>query len=186
MAKLRKIRCMNYTVKVPPRIYNLVKSFYSDPPFEAKCGEAESEWRTKYAGIRQECPLYPYSCTLVIVARFADMKVELGTNRYCKTRFLKSDMRMTLGFLGSILNASSDCYKAIERRSMYCGLMLNYNKCINLIANQHITSVICFGWSRCREVNPSPKPATYLGTLPSCTSDDTAEVAIRLGDCIRM
>ena len=31
-------------LEVPPRIYNLIKSFYSNPQFKVKCGEVESDW----------------------------------------------------------------------------------------------------------------------------------------------
>ena len=177
-------------LKVPPRIYNLIKSFYSNPQLKVKCGEVESDWHTRYTGIRQGCPLFPYIFTLVMGALFADIKTELCTRRQMEpidgiyfSEILYADDTLIFGANTQCINR---LLHAIERHSEYFGLKLNYDKCVNLTANQRVTSARFApeGPASGRLV-PRQKSATYLGTLLSDTFDNKAEVANRLGDCIR-
>ena len=176
-------------LKVTPRIYNLVKSFYSNPQFKVKCGEVESDWQTQYTGIRQGCPLSPYLFTLVMGALFADIKTELCTRRQMEpidgiyfSEILYADDTLIFGANTQCINR---LLHAIERHSEYFGLKLNYDKCVNLTANQRVTSVrFAPEGPAAGRLVPRQKSATYLGTLLTDTFDNKAEVANRLGDCI--
>ena len=143
--------------------------------------DTESDWHTQYAGIRQGCPLSPYIFTLVMGALFADLKSELCTRRQMEpidgiyfSEILYADDTLIFGANTQCINR---LLHAIERHSDYFGLKLNYDKCVNLTANQRVSSVA-------GRVVPRQKSATYLGTLLSDTFDNKAEVANRLGDCI--
>ena len=68
-------------LKVPPRICNLVRSFYTKPQFRVNCGEVESEWHTQHAGICEECPVATHLFTLVMGANVADIQARLCTRR---------------------------------------------------------------------------------------------------------
>ena len=89
----------NETVKSPPRIYNLIQSFYANPQFQVKCGEVESECHTEYAGIREGRPVSPYLFTLVIgetLCRHKRSDAQEGKwNSLMEHMYLRSDTRTT-------------------------------------------------------------------------------------------
>lgn len=103
-------------------------------------GEDESSWRRQATGIRQGCPLSPYLFCLVMGALFADVQRELNTPRQKQpmdgiffSQILYADDTLIFG-------ANTQCVNkllhAIEKHSRYFGVSLNYDKCINLTANQ--------------------------------------------------
>jgi hypothetical protein len=76
-------------------------------------------------------------------------------------------------------------FHVIERHSHYFGLNLNYDKCINIAANQRVSSV------RFSPTGPGQgklvsrkKSAIHLGTLLTDSFNNKEEILNRLGDCI--
>ena len=75
-------------------------------------------------------------------------------------------------------------FHAIEGHSKYYGRKLNYDKCINISANQSISSV------RFPPTGPAAgqllkkRAAVYLGSLLTDSRDNKAEIINRLEDCI--
>ena len=178
-----------HRLKVPSRIINLIASFYKDPQFKVSMGEEESSWRRQASGIRQGCPLSPYLFCLVMGALFADVQRELNTPRQKQpmdgiffSQILYADDTLIFG-------ANTQCVNkllhAIEKHSKYFGVSLNYDKCINLTANQIQTSVryASDGPGEGKLV-PRKKSAMYLGTMLMDSFDNRGEVSNRLGDCI--
>lgn len=88
-----------------------------------------------------------------------------------------------------IFGANTQCINtflhAIERHSKYFGVNLNYDKCVNLTANQRQSSVR-FAQEGPAEgaFVPRRKSAVYLGTLLTDSFDNRAEILNRIGDCI--
>ena len=94
---------------------------------------------------------------------FADDTLIFGTNTHC-------------------INV---LFHVIERHSHYFGLNLNYDKCINIAANQRVSSV------RFSPTGPGQgklvsrkKSAIHLGTLLTDSFNNKEEILNRLGDCI--
>ena len=130
--------------KVPSRIINLIASFYKDPQFKVSMGEDESNWRRQATGIRQGYPLSPCLFCLVMGALFADVQRELNRPRQKQpmdgiffSQILYADDTLIFGANTQYVNK---LLHAIEKHSRYFGVNLNYNKCVNLIANQIQTS----------------------------------------------
>ena len=133
-----------YRLKVPQKLCNLIKSFYNDPQFKVCMGDLESTWRSQSSGIRQGCPLSPY-LLLVMRALFADVMEELCTPRQLEpldgvyfSKILYADDTLIFGANTQCINTF---LHAIERHSKYFGVNLNYDKCVNLTANQRQSSV---------------------------------------------
>ena len=131
--------------KVPSRIINLIASFYKDPQFKVSMGEDESNWRRQATGIRQGYPLSPCSFCLVMGALFADVQRELNRPRQKQpmdgivfSQILYADDTLIFGANTQYVNKF---LHAIEKHSRYFSVNLNYNKCVNLTANQIQTSV---------------------------------------------
>ena len=176
-------------LQVPDKIYRLINDFYANPEFKVRSGNNESEWKFQYSGIRQGCPLSPYLSVLVMGALFADIKMELCTPRQLQpldgmyfSEILFADDTLIFGADTQCINK---LFHAIERHSVYHGLKLNYGKCVNLTANQRVSSVrFSPDGPAAGRLVPRQRSATYLGTLLTDTFDNTAEIANRLGDCI--
>ena len=174
---------------VPGRICNLVASFYQNPQFKVKVGSDNSEWTPQRAGIRQDCPLSPYLFVLVMGALFSDLKVELCTPRQQEpidgihfSEVLFADDTLIFGAGTRCINV---LLHAIERHSEYFGLKLNYDKCINITANQRVSSVRFSPTGPGQgKLVPGKSSAAYLGTILSDTFNNKAELLNRLGDCI--
>ena len=152
-------------------------------------GDVESDWRIQSAGIRQGCPSSPYLFVLLMDALFSDIKVELCTKRQQEpidgvhfAEILYADDTLIFGANTHCINV---LLHAIERYSEYYGLKLNYGKCINITANQRISSV---SFSRTGpaegQLVPRKRAAVYLGSLLTDSFDNKAEIFNRLGDCI--
>ena len=174
---------------IPDKLVNLISSFYYNPQFKVKSGADESTWRTQMAGIRQGCPLSPYLFVLLMGALFADLKRELCTKRQQEpidgiyfAEVLYADDTLIFGASTQCIN---ELLHAIEWHSKYFGLQLNYDKCVNITANQRISSVRFSpqGPARGRMV-PRKHAASYLGTLLTDSFDNRAEILNRIGDCI--
>ena len=177
-----------YRLKVPTNLLNLIKSFYRDPQFRVSSGEETSTWRKQTTGIRQGCPLSPYLFTLVMGALFADVQAELNTPRQLEpidgihfSNVLFADDTLIFGANTRCVNV---LLHSIERHSKYYGVKLNYDKCINLTANQKQSSIrfSADGPGEGKLV-PRQHSATYLGCLLTDSFDNRAEVLNRLGDC---
>ena len=178
-----------YRLKVPEKLCNLIGSLYNDPQFKVCVGEAESTWRSQCSGIRQGCPLSPYLFTLVMGALFADVMEEIYTPRQLEpldgvyfSKILYADDTLIFGANTQCINTF---LHAIERHSKYFGVNLNYDKCVNLTANQRQSSVR-FAQEGPAEgaFVPRRKSAVYLGTLLTDSFDNRAEILNRIGDCI--
>lgn len=178
-----------HRLKVPIKIIRLIKFFYDEPKFKVKIGEETSQWKGQNAGIRQGCPLSPYLFTLVMGAMFADIKRELNTPKQRMpiqgipfAEILYADDTLIFGANTHCINI---LLHRIEKHSTYYGLRLNYDKCVNLTANQRISSVRFDpeGLAEGKLV-PRKKAATYLGTMLTDTVDNASEISNRLGDCI--
>jgi len=178
-----------HRLKVPSKIIQIIKSFYDEPKFKVKLSGEESQWKSQNSGIRQGCPLSPYLFTLVMGAMFADIKVELNTPKQKMpidgisfSEILYADDTLIFGANTRCINV---LLHAIEKHSTYFGLKLNYDKCVNLTANQR-TSSIRFAPDGPAEgkIVPRKKSAIYLGTLLTDSFDNASEIANRLGDCI--
>ena len=176
-------------LQVPDKLYRLIKDFYANPEFKVSSGKNESEWKPQYSGIRQGCPLSPFLFVLVMGALFADIKMELCTPRQLQpldgiyfSEILFADDTLIFGANTQCINK---LLHAIERHSAYYGLKLNYGKCVNLTANQRVSSVrFSSDGPAAGRLVPRQRSATYLGTLLTDTFDNKAEIANRLGDCI--
>ena len=120
---------------------------------------------------------------------FTDIKSELNTPKQRQpfdgisfTEILFADDTLIFGANTHCINV---LLHAIERHSAYFGLKLNYNKCINLTANQRISSVrFSPNGPAAGALVPRKSSATYLGTLLTDSFNNKAEVANRLNDCI--
>ena len=121
-------------------------------------------------------------------AVFSDLKVELCTPRQIEpidgiyfSEMLFADDTLIFGAGARCINV---LLHAIERHSEYFGLKLNYDKCINITANQRVSSV-CFsptGPGQGKLV-PRKSSAAYLGTILSDSFSNKAELLNRLADC---
>ena len=58
---------------VPPKICNLVASFYEGPQFKGNVGQSSSAWTSQRSGIRQGCPLSRYLFVLLKGALFLNL-----------------------------------------------------------------------------------------------------------------
>ena len=110
---------------VPNRICNLVASFYQNPEFKVKVASDNSDWTSQRAG--------PY-WTVYSTPDWTNWWHIFLWSAFCRwqTDFWRSEK--------SCINV---LLHAIERHSEYFGLKLNYDKCINITANQRVSSV-CF------------------------------------------
>jgi hypothetical protein len=174
---------------VPSKICNLVASFYEDPQFKVKVGHSSSDWKSQRSGIRQGCPLSPYLFVLLMGALFSDLKDELRTPRQQEpidgiyfSEVLFADDTLIFGANTRCINV---LLHAIERHSHYFGLNLNYDKCINITANQRVSSVRFSPTGPGQgKLVPRKNSAVYLGTLLTDSNNNKAEILNRLGDCI--
>ena len=167
----------------------MVASFYEDPQFKVKVGHSSSDWKSQRSGIRQGCPLSPYLFVLLMGALFSDLKDELRTPRQQEpidgiyfSEVLFADDTLIFGANTRCINV---LLHAIERHSHYFGLNLNYDKCINITANQRVSSVRFSPTGPGQgKLVPRKNSAVYLGTLLTDSNNNKAEILNRLGDCI--
>ena len=176
-------------LKVPAKIIKLIQCFYSNPDFKVSVNGIDSDWKKQKTGIRQGCPLSPYLFCLVMSAMFTDIKSELNTPKQRQPFDGISFAEILFADDTLIFGANTHCINvllhAIERHSAYFGLKLNYSKCINLTANQRISSVrFSPNGPAAGALVPRKSSATYLGTLLTDSFNNKAEVANRLNDCI--
>ena len=176
-------------LKVPSNIVNLIKCFYTSPEFKVSTNGIDSDWKTQQTGIRQGCPLSPYLFCLVMGAMFSDIKAELNTPKQRQpfagiffSEILFADDTLIFGANTQCINI---LLHAIEKHSAYFGLKLNYGKCVNLTANQRVSSVrFSPTGPAAGSLVPRKSSASYLGTLLTDSFNNKAEVANRLTDCI--
>ena len=177
-----------HRLKAPEEIIGLIGSFYANPQFKVKLGDVESDWRIQSAGTRQGCPLSPYLFVLLMGALFSDIKVELCTKRQQQpidgfhfAAILYADDTLIFGANTHCMNV---LLHAMERHSKYYWLKLNYDKCINITANQRISSDRFSPTAPAAgQLVPRKRAAVYLGSLLTDSFDNNAEIFNRLGDC---
>ena len=157
-------------LQVPEKMRDLIQSFYKDPQFKVSMNGCDSSWMTQSTGIRQGCPLSPYLFCLLMGALFSDIKAELNTPRQQQpidgiyfAEILYADDTLMFGANTQCVNV---LLHAIERHSEYFGLALNYDKCVNITANQKQSSVRFSPTGPTQgALVPRKKTATYLGSL---------------------
>ena len=119
-------------------------------------------------------------------ALFSDLKDELRTPRQQEpidgiyfSEVLFADDTLIFGANTRCINV---LLHAIERHSHYFSLNLNYDKCINITANQRVSSVRFSptGLGQGKLV-PRKNSAVYLGTLLTDSNKNKAEILNRLG-----
>ena len=64
-------------LNVPPKISNILASFYVNPLFKIKDSCGKSDYRKQRTGIRQGCPLSPYLFILLMTVMFHDIHEKL-------------------------------------------------------------------------------------------------------------
>ena len=120
---------------------------------------------------------------------FNDIKTELITRRQREpidgilfSEVLFADDTLIFGANARCINV---LLHAIERHSEYYGLKLNLDKCVNVLANQRISSVRFYPNRPAQgRLVPRKHSAAYLGSLLTDSFDNKTEVLNRLGDCI--
>ena len=120
---------------------------------------------------------------------FCDIKSELSTPKQRQpfdgiffSEILFADDALIFGANTQCINV---LLHAIERHSAYYGLKLNYDKCVNLPANQSQNSVrFSQTGPAAGALVPRKSSAAYLGTLLTGTSNNKMEISNRLNDCI--
>jgi hypothetical protein len=109
-----------------------------------------------------------------------DIRSKLNTPKHLEpllgmhfAEVLYADDTLLFGSYTPHLNAF---LKAIQQESKYYNLKLNFNKCVNLIANRKVTSVRFENG----DLVPRKSRAVYLGTLLTDTLDHKAEINDRI------
>ena len=138
-AKLIETR---HRLLAPQKIIQLIASFYSNPQFQVKSGQDESAWRSQTTSIG--CPRSPYLFVLLIGAMFADLK-KLCTRRQQEpidgihfAEVLYADDTL---IFGANTHCTNVLLHAIDKHSKCFGLQLSYDKCVNIAADQRISSL---------------------------------------------
>ena len=70
------------TFGIPDKLLNLVKAMYNNPTFKVTIDKVDSPWMPQQTGIRQGCPLSPYTFILVMDLIFRivnkDIRAQMG------------------------------------------------------------------------------------------------------------
>ena len=131
---------------VPNKLISLIGGFYENPQFKVRQGSVEFTRRAQEAGIRQGCSLSPYLFVLLMGVLFHDVTELITRTRRPREPIdgiLLSEILFTDDTI--IFGANTRCIHvllhAIERHSEHYELKLSYDKCVNVTANQRISSV---------------------------------------------
>jgi len=171
-------------VRIRGRIRDLIGDIYNNPQFRVEMEGNTSEYRKQQTGIRQGCPLSPYIFIIVMAVIIFDIKQRLNTPKMRQpikgiefAEILYADDTL---IFGNYTRNISIYLKEIEEESAKYNMKLNYDKCVNLTANQKQTTV------RFKDGTLVPRRdrATYLGTILSDSFDQNIEINNRIADVI--
>ena len=157
----------------------LISMIYQTPKFKVVAGEEESDYKRQRSGIRQGCPLSPYLFVLVMAVIFQDIKLKLTTPKQKQpipginfAEIMYADDTLVFGTNTNCINI---LLREVQEQSKYYNLNLNVTKCINITANQKVSSVRL---SKHAEKMRREHRATYLGAILTDDFDNRAEMIL--------